>query len=55
MEDLIANILADLIIALIIWGIGNLLIWAFSLNFVFTYIQALAVTLLLIVVRNLLK
>lgn len=41
--------------ALIFWGIGSFIVWAFEINFVWTFWHGLAVAIIFAVLRKLFK
>lgn len=48
-------ILIAVIDALIVWGLVNLVIWAFGLNLTFTFIQAFVVGLVISFIHNIIS
>lgn len=44
---LLKLIITVLIYSLLLWGLGNLIIWLFSIDFTWSYLQSLACTLIL--------
>ena len=48
-------LLVVVIESLIVWGIGNLVILAFGLKITFTFIQAVAMSLVLEIIKSIFK
>lgn len=48
-------IILEVISALIMWGVGNFIIWAFGITFAFTFWKALAVSIILTILANTFK
>ena len=52
---LLILLLAVVIESLIFWGVVNLTILAFSLNITFTFLQAMAIILILNIIKSIFK
>lgn len=56
MEDIIAFLLATIIViglgSLIFWGIGNLVIYVFHINYTWTFLHGLVIDLVFIALKE---